>query len=247
MDCFKLIDNIIEIFNQIDIDIDEHTLDVKEKSKGNYVTSIDYSIEKTLVRELSKVVPEAGFISEENIYKEKEINWVIDPIDGTGNMIYGYPFAVSIALEKGGAPILGVVFDCVNNEVYYAVDSEGAYVKANTGEEIELHTNEFSKGNGVSIFGMPYNREKTDDIFCVAKKMYSISSDLKRVGPASLDICSVARGKARMYFEIDLKPWDCMAGEIILKEAGGCIIKNNDLLVFCAGQSVKNEVVELLK
>ncbi len=81
---------------------------------------------------------------------------------------------------------------------------------------------------------MPYNREKTEKIFNIAKKAYGFSSDLKRVGPSSLDICMVAEGKAKLYFELDLNVWDICAGMLILTEAGGNYRQEDDLFLFGA-------------
>lgn len=89
------------------------------------------------------------------------------------------------------------------------------------GVKKHLHVGEFSDNEGLSIFGVPYDRDKTSKTFEIAQKVYEVSSDIKRIGPSSLDICMVAEGKAKLYFEFDLYMWDTFAATVILLEAGG--------------------------
>lgn len=212
---------------------------IQEKSQGNYVTSIDIEIERFLMESLHAIFPEAGIISEESEENVKTWNWVIDPIDGTGNFIHGFPYTISIALinEKREAEI-GVVFSPLTEECYYAINGMGAFrCEGETKEKIQVKT--FARKEGVIIFGVPYAREKTHKILSIVEKLYDEASDLKRIGPASLDICRVAEGKAKMYVELDLKLWDYAAGALILKEAGGFIEQVGDLSVFSSSPYAK--------
>ena len=99
------------------------------------------------------------------------------------------------------------------------------------GNKKRLKVGSFPDNEGLAIFGMPYNREKTEKILNVAKNVYKVSSDLKRIGPSSLDICMVAEGKAKLYFELDLNIWDICAGMLILTEAGGNYRQEDDLFL----------------
>lgn len=207
---------------------------VEKKGHGNFVTSTDKEIEKELKLQLHKLVPDAGFIAEESGKDSKvELNWIIDQIDGTTNFIYGLPYAVSVALARQeiGQIILGIIYSPKTNTVYYACNDQGSYVISN-GITQRLHVGDFSDNEGIAIFGMPYNRDKTAKIFDVAQKVYKFSSDLKRIGPSSLDICMVAEGKAKLYFELDLNIWDICAGVLILSEAGGKFKQEEDLFLF---------------
>lgn len=207
---------------------------VEKKGHGNFVTSVDQAIEQDLKKQLHQLIPKAGFIAEESGEDLKsELNWVIDPIDGTTNFIYGLPYAVSVALtvKKMRQVVLGVVYSPRTDTMYYASYGQGSFM-LNNGIKKRLEVGDFPYNEGIAIFGMPYNREKTDKIFDVAKKIYRFSSDLKRVGPSSLDICMIAEGKAKLYFELDLNLWDICAGILILTEAGGNYRQEEDLFLF---------------
>lgn len=213
---------------------------VKKKSHGNFVTSIDRKIENELKIQLHKLIPEAGFIAEESGQDSKlGLNWVIDPIDGTTNFIYGLPYAISVALTTRDLNqiIVGVVYGPKTDTLYYACKGQGSYVLKN-GITKRLSVGNFSDEEGLAIFGMPYDREKTEKIFNIAKRVYQFSSDLKRIGPSSLDICMVAEGKAKLYFELDLNIWDICAGVLILTEAGGELVQEDDLFLFSAHDNI---------
>ena len=225
----------------------EITMKVFTKSQGNYVTSVDYSVEQYLKEELQLLLPEAGIVSEESDPQCRDINWVIDPIDGTGNMISGFPFAVSVALvDSNGRGLLGAVMDVSRDLLFCALSGAGAFVQALDKEPERIHVKKHLSNEGLCIFGMPYNREKAHGILAIAEKLYTISSDLKRIGPSSLDICAVAEGRAKMYVEQDLNPWDYAAGALILKEAGGTVDQRGDLMIFCESEEVRAKVQELL-
>lgn len=207
---------------------------IEKKGHGNFVTSVDREMENELKIHLHRLIPDAGFIAEESGKALKaRLNWVIDPIDGTTNFIYGLPYAVSVALivQEIRQVVIGVVYNPKTNTLYYACNGQGSYV-VNNGVTKRLRVGDFSDEEGVAVFGMPYNREKTDKILNAAKRVYKFSSDLKRIGPSSLDICMVAEGKAKLYFELDLNIWDICAGILILTEAGGDFIQEDDLFLF---------------
>lgn len=231
--------------------VDRHlsmSFHVEKKGHGNFVTSTDKEIEKELKVSLHELILDAGFIAEEsNEDSIFQLNWVIDPIDGTTNYIYGFPYSVSVALarQENRQIILGVVYNPKTNTFYYACSGQGSYAISN-GIKQRLHVGKFPDNEGVAIFGMPYNRQKTAKIFDVAQKVYKFSSDLKRIGPSSLDICMVAEGKAKLYFELDLNLWDICAGVLVLSEAGGNFIQEEDLFLFGTGEAFEQykEVIE---
>lgn len=207
---------------------------VEKKGQGNFVTTIDKKIEQELISELQKLIPDSGVIAEESaaLY-QKKYNWIIDPIDGTTNFMNGLQYAVSVALV-GGQPdqiLAGVVYNPKDNVVYYACKGKGSYVIEN-GNVTKLKVKAFPDDEGIIIFGMPYDRSKTEKILDIVCQYYAMASDLKRIGPASLDICMVASGKAKMYIELDLQLWDVSAGVLILTEAGGTYRKTDDLYIF---------------
>ena len=224
----KLIDNVKLMFDG------DKKCTIKEKSQGNYLTSLDVEVERFLKSSLRDILPDAGFISEESPAEIKERNWIIDPIDGTGNFIYGFPYTVSIALSNENSETeIGVVYCHSTDELFYAVSGCGASLRKGS-LTTSIHVKHFPEDEGIIIFGVPYDRSKTHKIFSMVEKLYHDASDVKRIGPASLDICRVAEGNAKMYLELDLNIWDYAAGELILKEAGGHTEINDDLRIFKA-------------
>lgn len=222
---------------------------VMTKGKGNFATSADLAIEAELKGALSQLVPGSGFVAEESGETSGgEYSWIIDPIDGTGNYIAGLPYASSVALksEATGKTIMGVVYDCVNGAVFFAADDAGAYVRKADGVEERIVCAEPPEDReGIAIFGVPYDRSKADRVFAMAVRCYEISSDMKRIGPSSLDICLVASGHADLYFELDLSEWDIAAGALILEEAGGSFMRRGDLCAFSSKSHEKlKEIVE---
>lgn len=217
---------------------EEYTLE--EKGKGNFVTSTDKSIEKELIRGLKALIPMSGVIAEESgADPSSDYNWIIDPIDGTTNYIFGFPYAISVALKYKDEvdAVLGAVYSPKINRTYYSCRGYGSYrIEANETER--LHVGTFLEGEGIAIFGMPYDRGKTEKILRIAGDYYQHCSDLKRIGPSSLDICAVAEGRAKLYFELDLNIWDYAAGVLILTEAGGTFAKKDDLTLFGASEEV---------
>lgn len=225
-------EKLIPLIKNIAIKYVEVPFQVEKKDHGNFVTTVDIKIENELKIELHKLIPDAGFIAEESGQDLKTgLNWVIDPIDGTTNFIYGLPYAISVALTKLNQTVIGVVYSPKTDTLYYACSGQGSYAVKN-GITKRLSVGSFSDEEGLAIFGMPYNREKTGKIFDIAKKIYQFSSDLKRIGPSSLDVCMVAEGKAKLYFELDLNIWDICASVLILREAGGDFIQEDDLFLF---------------
>lgn len=221
---------------------------IEMKDHGNFVTTIDKNINEELIRELKALLPEAGVISEESAAAPgKCVNWIIDPIDGTTNFIYGLPFAISVALKDQSSEetLLGVVYDPKRETVYYACKDCGSY-RLCDGIQQKLSVGTFPVEEGPIFFGMPYDRSKTHKILQVAERCYRIASDLKRFGPASLDICMVAAGNAKAYAELDLKPWDVSAGILILKEAGGVYKKQDDLFVFACSADTIHQILQSL-
>ena len=233
-------DTVIPIVRETARENIGRTYDVTSKGHGNFVTSIDQKIEGELKRRLAEALPDAVFLAEESgedAGRKARYKWIIDPIDGTSNFIFGFPYAVSVALQevKSGRTLLGVVFVPETDTVYYAAWKKGSY-RAAGGLTEPLHVKRFQENEGIVIFGMPYDRTKSDKILAIAGEYYRTSSDLKRIGPASLDICRVASGAAKTYVELDLKEWDVAAGILILQEAGGTYEKRDDLMIFSSGK-----------
>lgn len=205
--------------------INEIEQSIIEKGKSNFVTKYDIKIEEFLKENLVQLLPCSSFYGEEsggNI--TNHYTWIVDPIDGTTNFIHGLPFSISIGLVKDSKTLLGIVYNPTTHDVYSAISGKGAYKNNNP-----IHVSNHDKiQNSVFAFGFPYDTTKTESIL---RKVWKVkqegAADIKRIGPASLDVCRVAEGKLDGYFELDLQPWDLAASILILEEAGGSLVKMN--------------------
>ena len=194
--------------------------DIELKGTRNYVTYIDKEAESRLVEGLSRLLPEAGFLTEEETvgFQQKEFTWIIDPLDGTTNYVHGdSPFSVSIALMKGKEIILGIVYDPLAEQMYYATGAGKAFLNDNP---IEV-SNHSTLVNGYIGFGIPYSLdERGEQILRNAMRQFRKCS-FRIKGSAALEICYVAAGVSDTYFHSGLSPWDVAAGGFILQCAGG--------------------------
>ena len=193
----------------------------KKGSNVNLVTKYDKMIQEFLFEELKKIVPDAHFMGEEGD-ENKEVTdgycFIIDPIDGTTNFIYGYQrSAISVGLAKDKELYLGVVLDPDLDNIFYAEKGKGAFLNGKP-----IHINDADMENSLVQFGTcPYEHEFADKTFELAKQLFLKAIEVRRSGTAALDICYVAAGKSDFFFELILRPWDWAAATVILEEAGG--------------------------
>lgn len=208
---------------------------ISQKGISNYLTDLDKIIEKYVIDNVQKIYPNELFISEEENHTTKGTSfWVLDPIDGTTNLIHHYTsVCISLSHVIDNKVVFGVVYNPISHEMFYAIKGCGAYLQKNKIITPLKASNVNSLKNSIIGFGCPYDKSKIDYLFDILKKLINICDDLKRVGPASLDICYVACGRLDAYIELDLEKWDFSAGSLILSEAGGKITDfsdNSDLL-----------------
>lgn len=195
-------------------------LKIDEKGFANFVTNIDLEVQERLKERLGALAPDAAFLSEESPYVERDSGkpcWIVDPIDGTTNLIHGYPHvAISVAYFDG-EDRFGIVYNPFDGELYTAARGKGAFLN---GEPIRV--SEAGRMEQTIIgFGLPYNRDRARVMFRAAEKVFATCQDMKRKGAAALDLCYVAAGRLDGFFEVDLNVWDFAAGCVILEEAGG--------------------------
>ncbi len=194
--------------------------DIELKGTRNYVTYIDKEAENRLVEGLSRLLPEAGFLTEEETvgFEQKEHTWIIDPLDGTTNYVHGdSPFSVSIALMKENEIILGVVYDPLAAQMYSATGTGKVFLNDNP-VRVSGHS---TLTNGYIGFGIPYSLdERGEQILRNAMKQFRKCS-FRIKGSAALEICYIAAGVCDAYFHSGLSPWDVAAGAFILQCAGG--------------------------
>jgi myo-inositol-1(or 4)-monophosphatase len=192
------------------------------KGAIDLVTSVDRESERKIVEIVQRNFPNHSILAEEETNVESkwnEFRWIVDPLDGTTNFAHGYPqFCVSIALERAGEVILGLVYDPIRRERFSAVRQQGATLN---GQPIRTSTaNELDKS--LLATGFPYDqREHADFYLSYFKAFMTRCQGIRRGGSAALDLCYVACGRLDGFWELKLKPWDTAAGALIVAEAGG--------------------------
>ncbi|MBR5509039.1 MAG: inositol monophosphatase [Lachnospiraceae bacterium] len=198
--------------------------DVTIKGAADYVTKVDVAVQEYLRHELEKISPEVILLAEEqennNLDKTKSY-WILDPIDGTTNLIHDYQMsAVSLALYVDGKIIFGVVYNPFTEETFHAVRTQGAFLN---GRSIHVSHRESFADCIISLGSCPYEKDKAKWLFPIFEKVFMETADFRRSASAALDLCYTATGRVDGYFEYNLKPWDYAAGSLIVKEAGGII------------------------
>lgn len=188
---------------------------------NNLVTEVDKQSEQLIRSIINKNFPEHGIIGEEYEIKETKsrYKWVIDPIDGTTNFAHGVPICcVSIAFLDGDETMLGVVYNPMMDEFFFAKKGEGAYLN---NQPISVSENaEFKKAFLVTGFPYHFDREQKD-ITQIFTKLVSQGLPIRRLGAAAIDLCWVACGRFDGFWEYKLQPWDVAAGYLMVEEAGG--------------------------
>ena len=200
-------------------------LQIENKDKNDFVTEIDRSAEDTIIGILKRAYPDHAFIGEESGKHEGkgQYEWIIDPLDGTTNFIYGIPhFAVSIALKKDGKLDQAVIYDPMKDDLFYASRGGGAFLNK---RRIRV-SKRLSLSNALLTTGVPYRPDQADIIdtyFQTMKAMIIDTAGVRRPGSASLDLAYVAAGRYDGFWEFGLNQWDIAAGILLVQEAGGLV------------------------
>ncbi len=190
---------------------------------ANFVTKYDRLVEEQLYEGLMKILPGSAFFGEEeaeHVYPENEYVWIVDPIDGTSNFIKNWIHScISIALVKNRKREAGIVYNPYTKEMFTARAGKGAFLNKKP-----VRVSDAPLKNGLVLFGTaPYYEGLPELAFARAKEFMGRCIDVRRVGSAALDLCYVACGRAELYFEPLLQPWDIAAGSLIVEEAGGTV------------------------
>ena len=189
----------------------------------NFVTDADVSVQSFLKKELLALLPGARFLAEEqeNEPLNDALTFVVDPIDGTLNfMRFRNMSAVSIGLLEKKQPVLGVIYNPYADEMFSAEAGKGAWLN-----RLEIHASKTSFENAMVCFGTsPYDSDLVTRSMDAARQFLLQAGDLRRSGSAAIDLCDIACGRADVFFELRLRPWDVAAGSLIVQEAGGVFI-----------------------
>lgn len=201
----------------------EQEKEIEIKAFNNLVSWVDRESEKRFVEGLSRILPGAAFIGEEGDYgkSEAEWQWVIDPLDGTSNYLYGIPcWCSSIGLVFKGEPVAGVIYDAVHEECFSAWKGGGAYLN---GKAIQCSAQNLLKQSFLAT-GFPYDDfGRQNEYLDVFRFLLHNSRGIRRLGSAAIDMAYVACGRFDAFYEYGLNAWDVAAGTILIREAGGTV------------------------
>lgn len=194
--------------------------EIKHKGKGNLVTEVDILSEKLILELLKEEYPDYSIISEESnsSVAASGYTWIVDPLDGTNNYVFGIPFfCVNIALVKDKDILLGITYDPVRDELFRTEKGRGAYLNdsaIHVSRESSLHA---------SLVGLDlgYSYEQSRELLDITNKLWGQVHCLRIMGSASLGLAYVACGRITLYLHRYLYPWDIASGLLLIREAGG--------------------------
>lgn len=199
-------------------------LQVSLKGPANFVTAADRRAEETIYTELMKARPGYGFLGEESGRREgadKSHTWIVDPLDGTTNFLHGIPhFAISMALERDGTVVAGLIYNPATDEMFIAEKGKGAFLND---QRIRVAARR-QLAEAIVACGLAHHGH--GDVPLSRREIGAVQghvAGLRRFGAAALDLAWVAAGRLDGYWERTLKPWDVAAGLVLVREAGGFV------------------------
>lgn len=200
------------------------SVETTQKGTNDFVTNVDRDAEHMIIDVIRKSYPKHTIISEECGELEgedKDVQWIIDPLDGTTNFVKRFPhFAVSIAVRIKGRTEVAVVYDPMRNELFTASRGQGAQLN---GYRLR-GTNAKDLSGTILATGFPFKaKQHANSYINVIGKLFTECADFRRTGSAALDLAYVAAGRVDGFFEVALKPWDFAGGELLVRESGGVV------------------------
>lgn len=215
---------IIEIVRGASALMTRNGFEIHDKGTlANLVTSSDIAVQHYLTENLSKLLPGCGFLCEEEDMTDTSHDdvWVIDPIDGTANYANGGEnCCISVGLVRKGVHTAAVVYSPWRDELYSAEVGCGAFCNGKP-----IHVSGRSFGESFLFAGMStYRKEFSATCRDIIYDLYQECSDFRRTGSSAVELCLLAAGKAELFFEINLMPWDYAGASLIVKEAGGTVV-----------------------
>lgn len=223
----QFLKNICEAMKQAQLEAAElilHAESVISENKScsrDVVTEYDRRVQNFLEEKMREILPDCSFFCEEMDRRDKtdsEHLFVIDPIDGTMNFVRGFKHScISMAYLHRGIPCAAAIYNPYTEEMFSAIKGGGAFLNGRP-----IHVEDRPLSDSLVCFGSaPYYPELYEKSFALAKAAFEKSLDLRREAAAALDLCSVASGRAGVFFELCLSYWDYAAGALIVEEAGG--------------------------
>ena len=226
--------------------------EVRYKGKSNLVTETDILSEQSILNLLNREFPDHTILSEES-HSSSLINgysWIIDPLDGTNNYVFGIPFfCVNIALVKNDDILIGITYDPMREEFFRAEKKMGAYLN----DSVMQVSTKNSLQESLVGFDIGYSDVRGKEIFDIAHKLWGQVHCLRVLGSAALGLAYVACGRINLYFHRWLYPWDIASGLLLVGEAGGKATdwqgnaaKVQDKEIICSNHKVHNEFIEYM-
>ena len=189
------------------------------------MTQVDMSVQSFLSERLHELAPEVQFLGEEEglHIMSGDTFWILDPVDGTTNLIHDYQHStISLGLYSRGEIVMGIVYDPFREEMFYAEKGKGSF---RNGERIFVDPAESLGDTIVAVGTAPYRKEMSHEIFQQFERVFLKCQDIRRTGSAAMDLAYVACGRIGAFFEASLQPWDFAAGMLLITEAGGKITR----------------------
>jgi myo-inositol-1(or 4)-monophosphatase len=220
-------------------------LQVSLKGPGDFVSAADRRADETLIAELRKARPTYGFLTEESgaIPGADTVNrWIVDPLDGTTNFLHGIPlFTISVALEREGKIVAGIVYSPILNELYVAERGSGAFLNDRR-LRVAARKNLADSliGIGMAHLGNPGGARSADALLIEAK-----TAGCRSLGSAALELAWVASGRYDGFCHRHLQPWDFAAGALLVREAGGFVtgLDGNDKTIDAGALVAGNQAI----
>jgi myo-inositol-1(or 4)-monophosphatase len=198
----------------------ERRVSFELKGESDLVTDADRASEKLIVERLRSYFPSHAILAEEGggYRATSEYRWYVDPLDGTTNFAHGYPmFNVTLGLERNDELILGVIYDPIRDEMFFAERGSGAYLNHR-----RVHVSQTRRlAAALLVTGFPSVKRHDNVNIHFYYQLALASHGVRRSGSAALDLAYVACGRVEAFWEFGLKPWDMAAGIVIVTEAGG--------------------------
>jgi len=230
-------------------------LKIDRKARNDFVSDVDHNAENAIIQILLKAYPDHAVLGEESgLTGETNSDhvWIVDPLDGTLNFLHGFPhFCVSIALQVNGRLDQAVIYDPVQQELFSASRGQGAWL-----DNKRLRVSNCSSiADALVGSGLPYREGQELDSYMATLHEFSLKSGgIRRSGSAALEMAYVAAGRLDGFWQSYLKPWDCAAGGLLVREAGGLIgdyrgdegwLDSGEVVV--ANPKVFHEMLQILK
>ena len=233
-DVLSEIESLIKEASKIFFDLDPQN-NFEMKGRNDFVTEVDFKVQEVLEGELLKLIEGSNLLAEEKGKSSAEIKdytWVLDPVDGTSNLVHGFQHSViSLALIEKSEIVIGAVYDPYRDEFFSAIKGQGSRLN---GKVIRVSHNEELANSLIGVGTGGGRLGRVDETFEMMRFIYENTNGIRRIGTAALEMCYSACGRYDAFIEDDLNLWDYAAGTLIVREAGGQVINMH-------GEEVKTE------